>query len=201
MSSTAKRASQVQSTEEPSDEGLALALMAGDPRAPRVAVQRFSSLVRGIVRSFFRSLADVDDCQQEAFFALFRSIHNLREPRALRPFIITLTLRTARQHLRRLRNAETLGTPSSAILDRVHARTDVSAEHAFARFELLVSTVRARDRVPFLLRHLAGMDAPEVARRLGVSVPTVRRRSGRASERLEMLARRDLFLLDYVSQP
>ena len=83
------RASLVDAT----DVDLARALIANDAEAHRVAWHRFSSLVRGMVRRVCRHRVDCEDIVQEVFFCLFRRVHTLRDPVALRGFVIAVTLR------------------------------------------------------------------------------------------------------------
>jgi RNA polymerase sigma factor (sigma-70 family) len=73
------------------------------------------------------------------------------------------------------------------------------AKNAWLRLQLLLGRLRSRERRAFLLYFVAGMNAPEIASALGVSVPTVRRALGRARQRMDTWAQRDPFLVDYFS--
>lgn len=75
------------------DAELALALLSKQPQAAIVVRQRFSSLVNGILRRALGRDADVEDAEQEVFLAIFRDIRQLRQPEALRSFVLTITKR------------------------------------------------------------------------------------------------------------
>lgn len=183
------------------DTTLALALIAGDPAAPRVAWDRFSPMVRGILRRSFGPASEVEDLVQDVFLSLFRSATKLRQPATLRAFVIGITVRTVRYELRRRRVRGWIGlsvSPELPDLRVVHPDTD--SREALVRFYELLDRVNTRDRTAFVLHFIEGMDAAEVAAVLETSVPTVRRCLGRAWKRVVLLASRDSTLAEYVAK-
>jgi hypothetical protein len=87
---------------ESSDSELALAACTGDPRAASVIWRRYSAQVRTKVHRWI-GLQDIDDIVQEVFSRLFTQLPRMREPSALRGFLIGITLRVAFTELRRRR--------------------------------------------------------------------------------------------------
>lgn len=186
---------------DPSDRTLALALLAQDPGAPRLAWSRFSPLVRRMLTRFFGPRIDVEDFSQEVFLCLFRRLRTLRDPGALRAFVMAVTIRTARHQARRARARRWLTLSAVSTVEDVRSTSDVAAQHAVLRLYDLLSRIRERDRTAFVLRFIEGMQADEIADVVGASVPTVRRRFTRAWARVTFLAGRDPFLSRYVHHP
>ena len=186
---------------EADDATLALALIAKDPAAPRVAWTRFSPLVRRILRRSLGPQHDVEDIVQDVFLCLFQRVHTLRDPVALKAFVIAITVRTIRYEIRRARVRRWVGlSRSPELLDLRVVNADTSARHALIHFYRALDRINQRDRTAFVLRFIEGMEAAEVAVALDVSVPTARRCFTRAWERVTFFAKRDPFLVDYLSQ-
>jgi RNA polymerase sigma-70 factor (ECF subfamily) len=161
-------------------------------------------LVRGIVRRSLGPQFDAESVVQDVFMCLFQRVGTLREPNALRGFIVSIavltvrsTLRTEvrRQRLRRWLGAQQETEPKSLRL----VPEDMDAREALARFYKILDRINPRDRVAFVLRFVEGMGVADVATAVGVSVPTARRCFTRAWERFTLLAGRDPFLAEYVA--
>jgi RNA polymerase sigma-70 factor (ECF subfamily) len=185
---------------EADDAALARALIAKQTAAPRVAWSRFSPLVRRILRRSLGPQYDVEDIVQDVFMCLFERVHTLRDPVALKAFVIAITVRTVRYEIRRARVRRWVGLSRTAELPDlrvVHA--DSTSRHALIHLYRTLDRINARDRTAFVLRFVEGMEASEVAAALEVSVPTARRCFTRAWERVTFFARRDPFLVDYLT--
>jgi len=186
------------------DATLSRALCDESPTAQRVAWDRFSPMVRGIVRRSLGPEFDAEGVVQEVFLCLFQRVGTLREPGALRGFVMSITVLTVRttlrteirrQRLRRWLGAQQETEPKSLRL----VPEDLDSREALARFYEILDRINPRDRMAFVLRFVEGMGVSEVASALDVSVPTVRRCFTRAWERFTLLAGRDPFLADYVA--
>ena len=185
---------------EATDVALACALIAGELNAPRIAWNRYSPLVRRILRRSLGPARDVEDTVQDVFLCVFDKVPGLRNPAALRAFIISVTVRTLRYEIRRRRVRSWLrlsGDTETPDLRVVHADTD--SREALVRFYQVLDRINVRDRTAFTLHFIEGMEVQEVASSLGVSVPTTRRCLARAKERLVLFARRDPLLTEYVA--
>lgn len=183
------------------DATLARALMAKDQTAPRVAWSRFAPLVRRILRRSLGPQHEVEDIVQDVFLCLFERVHTLRDPVALKAFVIAIAVRTARYELRRARVRRWVGLSRTAELPDLRVvNADTSSQHALIHFYRTLDRINTRDRTAFVLRFVEGMEAAEVAAALDVSVPTARRCFTRAWQRVTFLAQRDPFLVDYLSQ-
>jgi RNA polymerase sigma-70 factor (ECF subfamily) len=172
-------------------------LLAGDLRAPRAAWQRLAPMVHRMLRRALGPSHEVDDLLQDVFVLLFDRVSTLREPRALRAFVITLTAHTIRRELRRMRLARwlTFGeTPVTA--DR---GADLDSREAVRRLYGILDRLGPDDRTAFTLRFFEGLEVVEVAEVLGVSLATVKRRLAHARDRVAYHARRDAALVDYLA--
>lgn len=180
------------------DGELAAALIAGDPSASAIAWRRFVPLVSRMARRALGSREGVEDVVQDVFSTLFRAIHRLREPDALRGFVITITRRLVGHDLRKRRARAHLNADLGLHLLNSSDRGDPATHHAYLHFRLLLGRLKERERRAFILRFVACMGVPEVAHTLGVSVPTARRAFSRAQSRLTLWAGRHPFLSDYL---
>jgi RNA polymerase sigma-70 factor (ECF subfamily) len=178
---------------------LAKALAVADTNAYRILWRRFQPLVSAMVRRRVPNQGDTEDLVQEVFLAVFKGAPALRDPRALRAFVLTITARTVNRHIKARRRGLQLAPASPGQLeDLVGTHADANAKHALAGLGKLMNRLRARDRNAFVLHFVAGLDAADVAHSLGVSTPTARRALSRAYRHVRLWASRDPFLFDYI---
>ncbi|MEO8184274.1 MAG: sigma-70 family RNA polymerase sigma factor [Deltaproteobacteria bacterium] len=181
------------------DEALARALIAHEARAPQVAWQRFSPMVRRMIRRTLGPANDAEDLSQEVFLQLFAKIHELREPKVLKAFIISITTLTLCRELRRRKLRSWLGVrPDPAALDQRVVYPDPIARAALERFYTLLDRFVARERTAFILRVIEGVEVTEVAAALGVSLATAKRSIARVQKRMLAHVGRDPLLADYL---
>lgn len=185
---------------EVEDATLARALMERHPQAPRVAWARFSPLVRRIVRRSLGPASDTEDAVQDVFVCLFEKAHTLRDPAALKAFIVAITVRTVRYQVRRRRVRAWVGLGDTGDLPDIRVvESNTESRQALMRFYRILDRVGSKDRAAFVLRFIEGMEVSDVASALETSVPTARRRFTRAYRRVSLLAGRDPFLAEYLA--
>lgn len=178
---------------------LAKGLAAADAGAYQLLWRRFHPIVTAMVRRRLRHQGETEDLVQEVFLAVFRGAHALRDPLALRAFVLTITARMLNRRLKRRRVDLQLMSGNQAQVENLAGVTaSPTAKHAMAGLRKLMARLRAREREAFLLHFVGGLDASDVARRLGVSTPTARRSLSRARRCVRLWASRDPFLCDYV---
>jgi len=143
----------------------------------------------------------LDDLAQEVFLCVFRKLPELREPQALKAFIISTTVLTARAELRRRRTRRAFALfdnrPSIAL--EVTAR-ELEAREALRRFDDILNRLNARDRHAFVLRFIEAKEVIAVASALRVSLSTTKRCIARSWARIAFLAQRDPLLVDYITR-
>lgn len=186
---------------EASDEELAVALGRGDPKASRTVWIRYSPLVRGILRRSLGPEHEVEDIVQDVFLRIFDKIRSLRNPAALKAFIISVTVLSTRYEIRRLRVRRWVrlaSTPEEMEVKVSHA--DVESRQVLVQFYRVLDRINTRDRTAFVLRFIEGMNLAEVSTALGVSTATARRCLGRARQRVALLSRRDPVLAEYIAR-
>jgi len=184
------------------DAGLARLAAAKDPRAAAALWDRYATLVRGILRRSLGPVADVEDLVQDAFIGLFRTLPGLRDPDALRSFVVGTALRVARSELRRRRVRRWLAlTPTGVIPEsESEGATDPEARRAVKRLYEVLDKIDDRGRMAFVLRYLEGYELTEVAEALGCSLATTKRALSKAQERVNALVRRDPLLAPYARE-
>jgi RNA polymerase sigma-70 factor (ECF subfamily) len=183
------------------DVDLARALIEGNAQAPRAVWARYSPMVRRIVRRSLGPQQDVEDVVQDVFASLFAKPSRLREPAALKAFIVSVALHNVSYELRRRRVRRWVGLSHTSELPDIRVvEANPESREALSRFYRILDNVRTRDRNAFVLRFVEGMEVADVAAAMQTSVPTARRCFTRAFKRVALLASRDPFLADYLSE-
>jgi RNA polymerase sigma-70 factor, ECF subfamily len=170
------------------------ALVAGVARQEAAAVaalyDRYAPLVRGVLIRTLGTDLDVDDLVQETFLTAVRRMATLREAGALRSFVVSVTIRLARNELRkralrRWMRLDDLPEPPVA------ASSDDAARESVRHLYLALGRMDSELRVLFVLRHVEGFELAELAEAVGCSLATLKRRLARAEARFEALAAGD----------
>ena len=111
---------------------------------------------------------EAEDLVQTTFEIALRRIESLREPLALRAWLLTIQSREAFRVVRRLRqivrldgHLESVATPSIDLARRADIRNALSG-------------LPRRTRAAIALHYLAGLTVPETAQALGVSPNTIK---------------------------
>lgn len=152
-------------------------------------IERYSAIVR---RSLYRVLGttvDLDDLEQDTFVTVLARCHTLRDPDALRSFVVSVAMRLARNELRKRAIRRFVGLD---VLDNtgVPAHDPAQAQcsrHIYAALDQLDPGVR----IAFVLRHVEGCELTETAAACGCSLATVKRWLAKAEEKLRSIAAQD----------
>jgi len=182
------------------DAALALALRARERGAAAQAWVRFSPLVLGVLRRFFGpSSPDRQDLCQEVFLRFFARIDELRDPGALRGFLMGICLGVAQNELRRVRVRRWIRlTPVGELPEVAGPGMDPEAREAAWRFYRLLERVSVEDRTLFLARYVEKLEIGELAEVVGLPLSTAKRRLARATRRIGAKMSRDPALARYV---
>ncbi|MGV9776562.1 RNA polymerase sigma factor [Streptosporangium sp. NPDC003464] len=109
-----------------SDQHAIDAALAGDQAAWDALVNRFSGPLWSAVRAYDLSAADAADAVQGAWLRLVESLHTIRDPHRIGPWLFTTAKREAALLSRRNRGERLIADPA----DAEHARADPAlAEH------------------------------------------------------------------------
>ncbi|MGO9837814.1 MAG: RNA polymerase sigma factor [Polyangiaceae bacterium] len=161
---------------------------------------RYASLVRSILRRMLGPV-DVEDGVQDAFLRLFRDIGSLRNPSALRSFLIGITLHVAKSELRRRRAKRWLLLSDDGVVAEPEAlAADEWHEPRAAVLRLYKVLDRLSDgcRTVFVLRYVEGLDLAELSTVLDCSLATTKRRVADAARRVCLLAASEPLLAPYM---
>jgi RNA polymerase sigma-70 factor, ECF subfamily len=179
------------------DAALVHAAWRGDSSAQTAIWRRYLPLVR---RRMSRSLGDhdVDDHVQDVFLNLFHVLGGLRDPTALRSFIIGITLHVAGTELRRRRSRYWLQLTPSGELPEPALVHDEPPREAVARLSAILDSFEPETSRVIALRYVEGKELTEVAETIEVSLATAKRHLARASARLLAIVRREPLLAGYL---
>lgn len=185
------------------DATLARAVAAGDEAAATAVWDRYGPVVRSILRRALGPYEDVEDAVQEVFLRFFRQIGALREPSALRSFLIGIAMHVAVSALRRRRVRRWLCLTDTGVLpnavdgDRERER-DEDAREAMRRLYAILDRLDDAGRLTFVLRHIEGLELAEVAEALDLSLATTKRRLAKVTARVLTMIERDPLLPEYA---
>lgn len=179
------------------DATLARAAAAGDPRATSVLWDRFSPLVRRMLRRTLGPHAEVDALLQEVFLRVVRQLGSVPEATALKPFVVSVTVRVLSTELRRHRFRRLLRRQPSG--RRALAPMDPGAESALASLYRILDELDADARLAFTLRHFEGLPVADIASAMDASLASAKRRLARASAHVQAAVSRDAAFSAYAA--
>lgn len=165
---------------EVSDEILARRAIGGDADAFKALIVRHGSLVRAYVARIVGSLIDADDVTQEALYTAWQRLPELRDPAAVKPWLMRVASRHAFAHLRHRPPTEPL-----PILDAAYPST-TEPETVAIRNAQLTALAEALDSLPeqerrcWLLREVGELSYDDIAKELNIPRSTVRGKLARA---------------------
>jgi RNA polymerase sigma factor (sigma-70 family) len=149
------------------------------------------------LRSFFRSCgfqtADAEDLSQTALWTVYKSRGQLRGEGSFDAWVYTIARNLARDEWRR-RGRGTLAEPVEETIpdDRPSAEMEATDRQDLSRTVAAMQQLPARMRACLLLHVQQGLSYGEVARRLSLSLPTVKVQIWNARRRLKDLLKGDL---------
>lgn len=153
--------------EQEDDAALVAGVRARDAAAAGRMWDRYAFLVRRILRRMLGPV-DVEDCVQDAFLRLFRDLDSLRDPSALRSFLIGITLHVANSELRKRRAKRWLLLSNDGALAELDS-IDTSEWHepraAVLRLYNILNRMSDQLRTVFVLRFVEGLEESRTCRR------------------------------------
>jgi RNA polymerase sigma-70 factor (ECF subfamily) len=159
---------------------------AGDRAALAAIFHRYAAVVFHLTARLLRDRIEAEDVLQETFEIVLDRLGGLRDPSALRPWILQIAVRQARHRFRRRKLLRALGFGRSArepdaaleLCASENASPEQRAELALLDHSLL--QLADEDRLAWMLRHVEGLDLEDVAHACSASLATVKRRIQRA---------------------
>jgi RNA polymerase sigma-70 factor (ECF subfamily) len=183
------------------DVALVYALREGRTEAVTELWRRHAAMVRGILRRMLGPDQDVEDLLQETFIQFFRQVRVLRDPRALRMFLIKITTNVVRGELRGRRVRRWVRPTDTGSLPDIPVRaSDVEARHALNRFYGILDDLSPYERTAFVLRFVEDLDLTEVADAVGVSLATIKRHLAKVGDRVWKQVDQDAMLREFLGR-
>jgi RNA polymerase sigma-70 factor, ECF subfamily len=172
------------------DAALARDLIAGKRSAASVAWQRYRPAVQTTLRRLLGPSEDIADLTQDVFARFFDKVDELRSLQALRPFIIGIAFRRAREEIRRRHVRRTLRPMVENHFADRPTGWDPADRQTAARLWVALERLGDDGKI-YALRIIEGRELAEIAQVTNLSISTVRRRLTRVSKRMERLAAND----------
>lgn len=186
------------------DVALVQGLLADNPGAKVALFNRYASDVERLVTHLIGLDRELADILQEVFVQALASIRKLRDPAALKPWLMRIAAHCARRTLRsRTRRAWLrffVDADEEARTEPVTPGIDPEARETLRAVYAVLKGMPADDRIAFALRYIDGMELTEVAAACSVSLATVKRRLRRSEERFLKSARSHALLERWVEE-
>lgn len=172
--------------------------MAGDEESMRSLWADHRRWVAAILLAHKPRWADVEDLLQEVALSFVKKVHELRDPRALKPWLRTVALNAAHAAARSGK-VRTWATGKQSVdgshdADQRSAADEVPVPEGYAQNEtatrLMELAARLPDgyREPLLLKAVQNMSYREIGKLMGLPETTVETRIARARRQLRELA-------------
>jgi RNA polymerase sigma-70 factor (ECF subfamily) len=172
----------------PADAALVRAARAGEAGAADALVRRHARALNGLALRLLGRDGDVDDVVQDTFVSAFAGLGRLQDPQAFSAWLSGILVRIVGKLIRRRRMLARLGLGRALLdidIDALVAPT-VPQDEALElrRLYELARRLPADVRVPLLLQRVEGLGLDEIARLMGASLATVKRRIAQAEAAL-----------------
>jgi RNA polymerase sigma factor (sigma-70 family) len=174
---------------ESDDSTLARALIAGQPGAATTVWQRFRPSVQLTLKRLLGPGEDIADLTQDVFARFFNKVNELRNLDAMRPFLIGIAFRRAREEIRRRHVRRSLRPLIEDHFREDGHGWDPERRQTATRLVQLIDELGVDGRI-YTLRVIEGRELSEVAATMSLSISTVRRRLNRVVKRIERVSGR-----------
>lgn len=175
--------------EQPSDESLISATLAGDEGAFPLLVTRYKRRIFGLAARFARDSDEVEDICQEVFIKAYENLAAFRHDAPFEHWLTRIAVRASHDALRRRRREK----GQSGFDDYVFEVRDYAAEarhEARLARELLkwaLSRLKEEERIVITLLELEGYSVREISTLTGWSESNVKVRAHRARKVLKQV--------------
>ena len=160
------------------DERLLLSRhLQGDPEAFPELVARFGSLVYGVVGRYGLSCEERDDVFQEVFVRVHRAAPSYQADKALKPWLLTIAVNTARSYLSRGRGREVSdkgGLALRLVSEQPSSQELVEASRTMSWLVTRLDALPVAQREVILLCCLHHLEMQQAADVLGIPAGTVK---------------------------
>ena len=162
------------------DAQLVSRVLEGDTDAYGVLVKRYQQAVYATAYYYVGRYGVAEDVAQEAFWAAYRGLSRLEEPKLFAPWLKKTTCNTAanwlRRHGKRLQNETPLPMRRTISIEdaRSGPRGQVESKERFEQIHRAIDTLPERYRLPVILRYLQEQSYEEISLFTGESKDEIR---------------------------
>ena len=163
--------------------------IAGNEEAITTLVRQYETDVFRLALSICNDVLEANEITQETFIAVLRALPGYQEKKSFKAWLYTITINTARSHLRKHKFAERLRMTLTSIF-LVEAQRSPSPEDAAIQSEQeahlwsALNELDERHRMVTVLRYFHELSITEIAEILSIHEGTVNSRLHTARERL-----------------
>lgn len=182
------------------DEEILRAVRQGEVWGRAALLDRYGTLVERIIRRIMGHDPDLEDLVQDAFAAILASVHEVRDEKALKGWLISVSAHTAHHAIRRRKLTRMIFFWQKTDPPEPIVEPDLGAREALRRVYEALDQLPADERVAFALRRIDEMPLEDVASACEVSLATIKRRLARAEQRFLAMARRDPVLRSFLDE-
>jgi len=162
--------------------GIVIRAQNADEAAFAELYSRHSRYIAGVVYRLMGNDSDLDDVVQETFVDAADGISALKEPKALRGWLVAIAVRRVHRVLARRRRRMMF---SLEMFEFAARSSDPNDRQRVDDLYEALDHIPPDLRVPWTLHRVEQMNLPETAAACGVSLATVKRRIAEAQERIE----------------
>jgi RNA polymerase sigma-70 factor (ECF subfamily) len=181
------------------DAALVEALRKGHRQAPAVLVDRYGEHLRRVLVRVLGKDPELPDLLHDVLVTAIQSVERLQDARALRPWLTSVAIYTARAAIRKRARRRLFRLTAPEQLDEAEAPSlSEDASEALRAAYAILERLPADERIAFALRFIDGMELVEAAAACGVSLSTFKRRVLRAERKFADRARREPALAEWV---
>lgn len=168
----------------PRDAELVVRAKTKDRAAEEQLYRSHVEAVAGLAMRLLGRSSDAEDVVQDAFITAFSHLHQLRDGRLFRAWLLRITVHEAHRRFRRRKLLSVLG------LDRGHDDVSLAAladpglpaedRAELAALDRALARLPARERIVWQLRHVEGHELAEIASACEASLASIKRWLARA---------------------
>jgi RNA polymerase sigma-70 factor, ECF subfamily len=182
------------------DTDLVQALRAGEPDAPAALWARYSPSVGRVLAKALGPTIEIEDLTQEVFLRVFGRLPSLRDPSALRAFVLAVAMNVLKWELRRRWIGRRVRLSWTGELPDIESTpVDAEARQALRGCYRILDSLPTKERMAYVLRYMEGMTIDEAAEALGVSISTAKRWVGRGAAKVREQVTNDADLCSFFA--
>jgi RNA polymerase sigma-70 factor (ECF subfamily) len=183
------------------DAALVEGLRRGHPAAATYLYDRYADLIHGALYRILGPDSELEDVVHDTFIRVLQSIGTLREPRALKSWIMSIAVFAAKNRIQmRTRRRWLSILPPEDVPEPEPFAPEPEANEALAQTYRILKKLRADERIAVVLHIIEQMTIEEAAEVCQVSPSTFKRRLRRGERLFLKLVKAEPALRDWVGE-